>query len=128
MTERAPLLCLLSGAPVAEVIDAGDGLCAIRYLPDVVAERPGARLLSVRLPVRAEPYPAMAGPMPFLDGVLPEDWVRDRYAEAARVPSTDTFGLLARYGRDCAGAVAFVAPGDGLRIRVDGEAVAFPRS
>lgn len=112
MTERDPLLCLLAGQPVAEVIDAGDGLCAIRYLPGVAAEQPGARLLSVRLPVRDETYPAMAGPMRFLDGVLPEDWVRDRYAEAARIPSKDTFGLLARYGRDCAGAIAFVAPGD----------------
>lgn len=126
MTERDPLLCLLGGQPVAEVIDAGEGLCAIRYLPGVVAERLGARVLSVRLPVRAEPYPATGGSMRFLDGVLPEDWVRDRYAEAARVPSKDTFGLLARYGRDCAGAIAFVAPGDeptssDVRWLTDGE-------
>jgi serine/threonine-protein kinase HipA len=107
---REPLLCRLDGQVIAEVLDADDGQCALRYVPEVVNHQAGMRLLSVRLPVRAEIYPSQGGAQVFLDGVLPEGWVRDQLADNARLPREDTFGLLARYGGDCAGAVSFADP------------------
>ncbi|MBK5221370.1 MAG: HipA domain-containing protein [Acidimicrobiia bacterium] len=104
---RDPLVVTLDGIPVAEISDAGSGLCALRYLDDVVGAQVGQPLISVRLPVRNEVWPAMQGTQAYLDGVLPEGWMRDQLAKNARLPAGDTFGLLARYGGDCAGAVAF---------------------
>ena len=104
---RPPLVCSLAGEPVAEVLDAGAGQCALRYLDGVVADRAGRRLLSVRLPVRAETYASQHGAQVFLDGLLPEDWVRSQLAQRAHLDPDDTFGLLRRYGGDCAGAVSF---------------------
>lgn len=104
---RDPLVVTLDGVAVAEISDAGGGLCALRYLDDIVEAQPGKPLISVRLPVRAEVWPAMQGANAYLDGVLPEGWMRTQLARNARLPEEDTFGLLARYGGDCAGAIAF---------------------
>ncbi len=105
MATRDPLLCLLDGKPVARLLDAGQGLAALEYLEETVSQHEGERLLSVRLPVRAGFYPATEA-RAFLEGLVPEGWVRDQVAERARVDRDDTFGLLAAYGRDCAGAVS----------------------
>jgi serine/threonine-protein kinase HipA len=104
---RDPLVVTLDGVPVAEISDAGSGLCALRYVEDVVGAHAGQPLISVRLPVRNEVWPAMQGTQAYLDGVLPEGWMREQLAKNARLPEADTFGLLARYGGDCAGAIAF---------------------
>lgn len=104
---RPPLTCELAGEPVAEVLDAGAGQCALRYLDHVVADRAGQRLLSVRLPVRAQTYASQQGAQVFLDGLVAEDWVRGQLAQRAHLDPEDTFGLLRRYGGDCAGAVTF---------------------
>jgi len=106
---RPPLLVRLNGRPVAELIDAG-GMCGLTYLPEVAAINPGAYLLSVRLPVRKEPYAATQGPQAFLDGLLPEGWMRDQLASNARINRDDTYAMLARYGGDCAGAVSITDP------------------
>jgi len=81
------------------------------YAPEVVAAEIGAPLLSVHLPVRAEPFaPEPTGVV--FDGLLPEDHVRRRVAERLRLPEMDSFALLERIGRDCAGAVAVLAEGE----------------
>ena len=46
-----------------------------------------------------ETYPGVAT-QAFLDGLLPEGWARDRLADIARLPRSDTFGLLAAIGRE----------------------------
>jgi len=47
----------------------------------------------------------------FVDGLLPEGDFRRYLAERARLPAHDSFGLIAHYGRDIAGAVQFFPAG-----------------
>ena len=107
VSSRAPLHCLLDGRPVARLLDAGLGLAAVEYLEPAVAAGATRDRLSVRLPVRAAHHAAVDA-RAFLEGLLPEGWVRDELATRARLDREDTFGLLAAYGRDCAGAVSVV--------------------
>lgn len=75
------------------------------YGDAVVAERElNTPYLSCSLPVVEGRHAAG----PFLEGLLPEGDHRNALARAAGVLSTDVRGLLARYGRDVAGAVTIV--------------------
>jgi len=58
-------------------------------------------LLSCSLPVQQKKTRASN----FLRGLLPEGQHLQDMASAAGVTTVDTYGLLARYGRDCAGAL-----------------------
>ncbi|CAN5520119.1 type II toxin-antitoxin system HipA family toxin [soil metagenome] len=58
-------------------------------------------LLSCSLPLRRRGSDAT----PFLAGLLPEGHALRAMADLAEVATVDTFGLLARFGRDVAGAV-----------------------
>jgi serine/threonine-protein kinase HipA len=60
--------------------------------------------ISVSLPVRVEPFSASAS-RPFFEALLPEGSLREALAGMFRLPLTDSLGLLARLGRDCAGAL-----------------------
>lgn len=89
------------------------------YSPDVVDRYAGnAPLLSCSLPVGTRPLDAR----PFFEGLLPEGEHRNQIAGLAGVASSDAFSLLARYGRDIAGAVVVSAtdvgpnPGDVLEL------------
>jgi serine/threonine-protein kinase HipA len=48
---------------------------------------------------------------PFFDGLLPEGEARRIIAYDLGIAESDTFGLLAQLGRDCAGALA-ILPND----------------
>jgi serine/threonine-protein kinase HipA len=48
----------------------------------------------------------------FFDNLLPEESARDLLAREAQVPSADAFGLLAYFGRESAGALTLLAPGE----------------
>lgn len=61
-------------------------------------------MLSVRLPVRAEPYDHDAT-MAFFENLLPEGEGRDLIAQARQFSVSDVPGLLGMVGGDCAGAV-----------------------
>lgn len=74
------------------------------------AHEPGTPLLSMRLPVRPEPYPQGATRV-FLDGLLPEGDTRRVIAEDLRLRADDTYGLIRALGRDCAGAIV-IQPDD----------------
>ena len=67
----------------------------------------GAPLLSVRLLVRPERY-TRGEVRPFLEGLLPEGVMRDAIASRLNVVATDTYGLLAEIGADCAGALIII--------------------
>lgn len=69
----------------------------------------GNRVLGNILPVGEEVHPLKT--KVFLDGYLPEGRSRTHHAVEAGVESTDTFGLIATYGRDLAGA-AIIVPSD----------------
>jgi len=86
------------------------------YAPAIVsAAGEDAIVLSNSLPVREEPYDAIAT-RAFFDGLLPEDARRDEIARELRIGSSDSYGLLAEIGRDCAGAVVIVPEGASLAL------------
>ena len=78
----------------------GDVTC--RYVADTLDQVPGGvPLLSCSLPVSVRRLDASV----FCRGLLPEGRHLDAMAREAGVPSNDTFGLLARFGADVAGAL-----------------------
>jgi serine/threonine-protein kinase HipA len=62
------------------------------------------RAISLSLPVRTEPFTS-AESRPFFEALLPEGAVRDQIANALKLVASDSYGLLAELGRDCAGAL-----------------------
>lgn len=111
-TER--LWVLLDQEPVADLDRVDDAHLAFTYRPEVVERDRDRALLSISLPVRAEPY-ADAALLPFFEGLLPEGSALDRVARTLRLDPGDVFGLLREIGRDCAGAVSVVPEGTDLR-------------
>lgn len=65
-------------------------------------------ILSCSLPLDSRPLDAT----PFCIGLLPEGQALQTMAASAGLASTDTFGLLARYGRDVAGALVITEEGE----------------
>ncbi|HEX5983259.1 MAG TPA: HipA N-terminal domain-containing protein, partial [Solirubrobacterales bacterium] len=97
----------LDGLRVARLERAGDGI-RCRYTEEGLALGPlNSPLLSCSLPLDPRPLDAL----PFCAGLLPEGQALQTLAEQAGLPAGDAFGLLARYGRDVAGALVIV-PGD----------------
>jgi len=100
-----------------------DGTLELTYsdLARDVAE--GRVLLSASLPVRREPYRG-AVLMPFFEGLLPEELVRQRLAARLRIEAGDVFGFLREIGRDCAGAFSIIPEGVDP-VAAEGEGVAW---
>jgi serine/threonine-protein kinase HipA len=110
VAEADRLIAWLHDEPVAELvrnkrrldrIDLHYDVSAIELLPL------NTPVLSCSLPLSRSRLDATA----FVDGVLPEGEVRRYLAERARLASHDSFGLIAHYGRDIAGAVQFIPAG-----------------
>jgi serine/threonine-protein kinase HipA len=80
-------------------LDHDAGRLTLRYEPGATAA------LSVRLPVRKEPY-GDGECRPFFANLLPEGSWRDALARQLGVSPENDFGLLSTIGADCAGAVA----------------------
>lgn len=79
------------------------------YSDAIVAEvAEGTIVLSQSLPVRAEAYGPSAT-RSYFEGLLPESARREELARELQVSVNDSYALLARIGRDCAGAVV-IAP------------------
>ena len=103
MPDRLPLGVWLYDERVAELASAGPGLISCTYTDRARARWPGGLpLLSCSLPVRARRYPDAH---PYFRGLLPEGRALQAMADLARVPTFDSFGMLARFGRDVAGAL-----------------------
>jgi serine/threonine-protein kinase HipA len=49
----------------------------------------------------------------FFDNLLPEEQARDALSREAKIESADSFGLLSYYGRESAGAITLMPPGEG---------------
>lgn len=73
------------------------------YLSD-----PGARPISLAMPLRAEKYESIAL-FPFFDGLLPEGWLLDLICASAKIDKDDKFRLLLHTGQDPVGAVSIKA-------------------
>ncbi len=63
-----------------------------------------SRPISLALPVSQQSFSSAAS-RPFFEALLPEGTVREQIARQLKLAASDSFGLLAELGRDCAGAL-----------------------
>ncbi len=63
-----------------------------------------SRPISLSLPVSHERF-SSAESRPFFEALLPEGAVREQIASQLKLAGSDSYGLLAQLGRDCAGAL-----------------------
>lgn len=98
----------LRGRKVAVLRRTGSGGINCQYTAEVLDTRPtGAPVLSCSLPVRRGRLPAW----PFVTGLLPEGQHRTSMSQLAGVSTLDALGMLARFGRDVAGALVITPDG-----------------
>lgn len=69
-----------------------------------------AHALSVRLPLRPEPFPDDAA-RPFFSNLLPEARIRELIAKGLGVSDKNDFKLLEELGGECAGAISLLREG-----------------
>lgn len=100
---KPPLGVWLYGVRVAELVAKGAGYdLAMRYSDEACLKWAlNAPLLSCSLPLG----PSRLNPTNYFRGLLPEGQHLQFLAAQANVTTSDVYGLLARYGRDVAGAV-----------------------
>jgi len=91
-----------------------DGRLNFCYAPSWLSQ-PGAVALSNSLPLQAEPFDDRKA-RPFFAGLLPEGEMRRLIALQFQVSGQNDFALLDRIGGECAGAVTFLEPGQGLLV------------
>ncbi|MGH2904806.1 MAG: type II toxin-antitoxin system HipA family toxin [Solirubrobacteraceae bacterium] len=66
-----------------------------------------SRQISLSLPVRQEHF-SVAESRPFFEALLPEGAIREQIASQLKLAASDSYGLLEKLGRDCAGALQIV--------------------
>jgi serine/threonine-protein kinase HipA len=72
----------------------------------------GSPVLSVGLPIGTPTGPRDTRGLDFFENILPEGPALERMATLAGVRPVDTYGILAAFGRDCAGAIMVLPDGD----------------
>ena len=114
MSESArTLLASINGQAVGTLFE-DRGLWSFAYSPTWVQGR-DAFDLAPSLQRAAEVITDGASERPvqwFFDNLLPEETARELLAQDAQIPSADAFGLLAHFGRESAGAITLLAPGE----------------
>ena len=120
MASREPLTVWLYGSRIATLREDSNDKLELRWTGEAY-ERwgSGSRIMSHLLPLSAPtkaPHPARV--KVFVDGLLPEGHARVNYAIEAGLRPEDTFGLVARYGRDTAGALVFQPVDEPAPLRV----------
>jgi serine/threonine-protein kinase HipA len=99
---------------VADLTVTRRRVAQLRYRDDYVAERgEGALGLSVPLPVTSRRFKGDLVDY-WMESLLPEGETRTVLEQYFRIRRGDGFALLAALGRDCAGAVAALPPGEDL--------------
>lgn len=108
MARRNPELEVsLADEHVATLRNTRDGL-ALAYLPATVS-RVGIGGVCLSMALRVDRKPVKGAPVErWTEGLLPEGEARTVIEDRFGVRRGDTFGLLSKVGRDCAGAVSFV--------------------
>ncbi len=100
----ASLTVAMNGIEVGVLSVARSGAMAFHYLAEWV-NRPGARAISLSLPLSTAPYRG-AVVYNFFDNLLPDsESIRARMQARFRIPTRHPFDLLASIGRDCIGAI-----------------------
>jgi len=122
MAKREPLAVWLHDIRIGTLSTNGKPYnLAMSYSEEALDRWPGnTPLLSCSLPLSARKL----NPREYFRGLLPEGPHLDSFAARARVSVTDLYGLLARYGRDVAGAVTVLPEGEDPSSRPGG-AVAY---
>lgn len=124
MTRRPrhqPLRVLLNNRLVGHLHKAASGAVEFRYDQSWLGWE-HTLPISLSLPLREDAFRGEAVTAVF-DNLLPDsDALRRRVAEKVGAGGTDTFTLLTAIGRDCVGALQFVAAGDDHDQR-DGHAI-----
>ncbi len=106
MARPEPLGVWLYGSRVAELTASGPGDVTLRYSADALERwARNTPVLSCSLPLTGRRQKAGV----YFKGMLPEGRHLQALAAQAKVSTIDIFGLLARYGRDVAGATVISA-------------------
>ncbi|HEX8393284.1 MAG TPA: HipA domain-containing protein [Longimicrobium sp.] len=100
----------LHDVPVGHIRGGERGLLSFQY-GEAALDQPAASRLSIRLPVRPEPYDHEATTV-FFENLLPEGEGRDLIAQARHYSPGDVGGLLGMVGGECAGAVSLWPAGE----------------
>jgi serine/threonine-protein kinase HipA len=109
----------LYGTPVGRLTGRRDTFDFVASAEGVERFGIGSNALSVSVPLVTRPTRSNQRlRRNFFEEVLAEGRIRDRLAESARLDPDNTVGLLARYGRDVAGALEVWDPEDPLEPRV----------
>jgi serine/threonine-protein kinase HipA len=96
----------LDGARIAELHRGRGAAISCRYTEEALGLWPqNSPVVSCSLPLGPRPQDAL----PFCKGLLPEGDALKALAEQADLATSETFALLARYGRDVAGALVIGA-------------------
>lgn len=121
MAKREPLAVWLHGIRIGTLTSNGKPYhLAFRYSTEALDTWPGnTPLLSCSLPLSSRTL----NPREYFRGLLPEGQHLSRIAGLARISVTDLHGLLARYGRDVAGAVTVLPEGEDPAGRAGGAVV-----
>lgn len=105
---HAPLSVFLNGSLVGTLRRAPSGAVSFEYAPEWLND-PQSLPVSLSLPLRESRYsgePVIA----VFDNLLPDnDAIRRRVAERVGADGTDAYSLLSSIGRDCVGALQFLA-------------------
>jgi serine/threonine-protein kinase HipA len=120
---QPPLGVWLYDTHIADIEPSGRAWdLTMRYTPEACDRWPGnSPILSCSLPLSR----SRQNPTNYFRGLLPEGRQLEHLAANAGVASADVYGLLARYGRDVAGAVVAAAdtpedrPGDAIPYDAD---------
>ena len=108
---RIPLDVFLNGRRVGQLRRQTDGAIDFRYDREWLAWE-HAIPVSLSMPLSELRY-AGAPVVAVFDNLLPDDDdIRRRIAERSRAQGTDFYSLLAAIGRDCVGALQFIAEGE----------------
>ena len=107
------LIAWLHGTPVAVLTPAPDFRLRLEWHAEGIARWGlGSPALSVGLPVGTPTGPRDMRGLDFFENMLPEGPALARMATLAGVRPADTYGILAAFGRDCAGAVVLLPDGE----------------
>jgi serine/threonine-protein kinase HipA len=113
MAKREPLWVWLHGTRVARLESTRPGQVRCTYTEEALDAWPAnIPLLSCSLPLGTRRLEGKN----YFSGLLPEGQHRQAMADEANLPTYDTFGLLARFGRDVAGALVVARDEPAARI------------
>ena len=107
------LVVWLHGTPVAVLTPGPEFRIRLEWRAEGIERWGlGSPALSVGLPIGTPTGPRDMRGLDFFENMLPEGPALARMAALAGVRPVDTYGILAAFGRDCAGAVMLLPDGE----------------